>query len=201
MTARAQTRLGDAWQHLALEIGECRLCTQNLPFPPNPVFQGSPEARILLISQAPGNRAHHASRPFADASGSRLRTWLGLSSELFYDPARIAIMPMAFCYPGSLDSGDKPPPTICAATWHKRVLALMPHLELTLLIGRVAQLAYLPEPGSMSDIVQRAEGCEGEVVPLPHPSWHNNAWLAQNPWFHERLLPRLRRRIAAVLTP
>lgn len=198
MTGKYQANLDATWQRLVPEIRRCSLCTK-LPNPPNPVLQGSPRARMILISQAPGNRAHAASQPFVDASGNRLRNWLGLTQGVFYNSARVAIMPMAFCYPGTSGTGDKPPPPICAATWHKRILSLMPRLELTLLIGRAAQVAYLPEVGSMSDIVRRAEACHGDILPLPHPSWHNNAWLARNPWFEERMLPRLRRRISAIM--
>ena len=187
------------WGRVLADIRRCTICAGSLPFPPNPVLQGSATARILLISQAPGNRAHLANRPFADASGNRLRAWLGLAPPVFYDPAQIAIMPMAFCYPGTSGSGDRPPPPICSATWHHRIRALMPALKLTLLIGRAAQSAYLQESGNLSATVFAARACRGGMIPLPHPSWHNNAWLAQNPWFEAEMLPRLRRRIAGIL--
>lgn len=199
--SRENAKKGDneAWLRLLPEIRTCTLCAASLPYPPNPVLQGSPEARIILISQAPGTKAHEASRPFADASGKRLRAWLGLSPEQFYDAGRIAIMPMAFCYPGKSGGGDRPPPPICAATWHRRILALMPGLELTLLIGRAAQSGYLGSRGSMTETVRQAIDCADDLIPLPHPSWHNNAWLAQNSWFETDMLPRLRRRISDIL--
>lgn len=191
--------MDDDWRGIAREIEGCALCAGALPFPPSPVLQGSGTARIILISQAPGNRAHLARRPFADASGHRLRGWLGLTPETFYDPARLAIMPMAFCYPGSSGGGDRPPPPVCAATWHRRLLPLMPNLELTLLVGRLAQLAYLPESVGLADTVARFKDCRGPVVPLPHPSWHNNAWLRQHSWFEDEMLPCLRRRVGGIL--
>lgn len=195
--------LAAEWREALADIRACTRCAGSLPNPPNPVLQGGSTARIILISQAPGNRAHQASRPFADPSGNRLRAWLGLSPEMFYDATRLAIMPMAFCYPGAAGGGDRPPPPICAATWHARLLALMPQLELTLLIGRSAQIGYQTghrgEAGNLTETVSGARMCRDAVIPLPHPSWHNNSWLARNPWFEDEMLPRLRRRVAGLM--
>jgi uracil-DNA glycosylase len=186
------------WAPLAAEIAACRICAASLPLGPKPVFAGSNAARLLLISQAPGRRAHLSGIPFSDASGKRLRAWLGLSDAAFYDPRRVAIMPMGFCFPGSAGSGDKLPNPICAATWHQRLRAALPQIGLTLLVGGLAQRAYLPEVATVTEAVGQARQGFGDIVALPHPSWHNNRWLIENPWFEDEILPPLRRRIAAL---
>lgn len=189
----------DAWSVLARDIAGCRICAQALPLGPRPIFAGSPTARLLIISQAPGRRAHLSGVPFSDASGDRLRDWLGLDKASFYNSARVAIMPMGFCYPGSGSGGDKLPDPICAATWHGSLRALMPGLGLTLLVGGLAQRAYLKDFRNVTNAVSEWRRDLSPTVPLPHPSWHNNAWLRSNSWFEAEILPVLRARISALL--
>jgi uracil-DNA glycosylase len=181
---------------LATAARACTICAPHLPLGPRPIFQASPTARVIIISQAPGTKAHVSGMPFNDASGERLRGWMGIGPATFYDAARVAIMPMGFCYPGRLpQGGDSPPRPECAPTWHARFLALMPRLELTLLIGSYAQRRYLGS-GSMTQNVRT--GRPG-MVALPHPSWRTIGWEAKNPWFGEAVLPRLRAKLAQLL--
>ena len=175
---------------LAAAARGCTLCAAVLPLGPRPVFQVSATARLIIIGQAPGTRVHESGVPFTDASGERLRGWMGISREVFYDPARVAIMPMGFCYPGRLPAGgDCPPRPECAPAWHKKFLALMPRLELFLLVGGYAQARYLG-PGSVTAHVRA--GARGKFLPLPHPSWRTGAWEIKNPWFGAEVLPYLR---------
>lgn len=185
-----------SWLNLSDEVRQCRLCAKQLPLGPQPIFSGSPTARLAIIGQAPGRRAHLAGIPFADASGNRLRSWLDLDGEAFYDSTRIAIMPMGFCYPGTGQGGDMLPNPICATTWHKPLRAAMQKLDLTLLVGGLAQKAYLQNFSNVTQVVSEAREARGSMVPLPHPSWHNNAWLKHHPWFESEMLPPLRERIA-----
>jgi len=176
---------------LAAEARACEICAAALPLGPRPVFRVSTTARLIIISQAPGTKVHLTGIPFNDASGDRLRSWLAMDREAFYDAARIAIMPMGFCYPGRLpQGGDRPPRPECAPAWHEKFLALMPQLELTLLIGSYAQRRYLG-PGSMTTHV-RAYAAHPRILALPHPSWRTIGWEAKNPWFNAEILPRLR---------
>jgi uracil-DNA glycosylase len=152
-----------------------------------------------MISQAPGVRAHVAELPFADASGDRLRGWMGIGKAEFYDVSRVGLMPMGFCYPGTLaGGGDLPPRPECAPAWHERFLALLPSVELTLLIGGYAQARYLGR-GTMTGFV-REYAEHPAVMALPHPSWRTVGWQARHPWFAAEVLPRLRARVAAALT-
>jgi len=165
-----------------------------LPLGPRPVFQVSETARLLIIGQAPGTRVHETGIPFNDASGERLRGWMGIGRDVFYDSARIAIMPMGFCYPGRLPKGgDAPPRPECAPLWHEKFLALMPGVELILLVGGYAQLHYLGK-GGMTAHVRAQRG--GRFLALPHPSWRTMAWERKNPWFGAEILPRLRAEVA-----
>jgi uracil-DNA glycosylase len=166
---------------------------------PRPIFAGSPTARLRLIGQAPGRRAHIAGMPFADASGDRLRAWMGVDKAVFYDAARIAVTPMGFCYPGNANGGDKLPDPICARTWHERLRLALPNVALTLLVGGLAQKAYLPDFSDVTKAVSAWRRNQNDMVPLPHPSWHNNRWLKLNPWFGDEMLPVLRQSIAAAL--
>jgi uracil-DNA glycosylase len=163
------------------------------------VFRVSATVRVLMISQAPGVRAHLAELPFADASGDRLRAWMGVGTAEFYDESRMGLMPMGFCYPGTLAlGGDLPPRPECAPAWHGRFLALMPAVRLTLLIGGYAQARYLGR-GTMTGFVRRyAE--HPHIMALPHPSWRTVGWQARNPWFESEVLPVLRARVAAGLS-
>lgn len=189
----------DDWTRLLARVHACRACA--LPLGPKPILSASPTARLLITSQAPGRRAHEAGRTFADASGDRLRAWLGLTPELFYDSSRVAIIPMGFCYPGTqLGGGDLPPEARCAATWHTPLLAHLSQVRLTLLVGRLAQVRYLPQPrGSMSEAVAHWRDYLPTHVPLPHPSWRTLGWARRNSWFEAEMLPQLRARIAGVL--
>ncbi len=176
---------------LSEEAAACTICAAHLPLGPRPIFRVSGTARLLIISQAPGTKAHLSGTPFNDPSGDRLRSWMGIDRATFYDATRIAIMPMGLCYPGRLpQGGDCPPRPECAPTWHDRFLALMPNLQLTLLIGTYALRRYLG-PGSMTAHV-RSFDAHPRYLALPHPSWRTLGWEARNPWFSTNILPRLR---------
>jgi uracil-DNA glycosylase len=182
------------------EVRACALCAKHLPLGPRPIVQLHPRARILIAGQAPGRKVHESGVPFADASGDRLRAWLGMSAETFYDPQRVAILPMGFCFPGSGKAGDLPPRPECAPAWRAKLLRQLKGLELTLVIGQYAQAYHLPDAGpSVTSAVQAWREHWPSVVPLPHPSPRNNLWLRKNPWFEKQLLPRLRVRVAEVL--
>lgn len=185
---------------LLAEVRDCRLCATELPLGPRPVLQLHASARILIAGQAPGRKVHASGMPFDDASGERLRGWLGLERASFYDARSIAIVPMGLCYPGSTRSGDLPPRPECAPAWRKRLLARLAHLELTLVIGAHAQAWHLPPPGrSVTELVRAWRARWPTVVPLPHPSPRNQVWLRRNPWFESELLPPLRARVAQLL--
>jgi len=179
---------------LLAEIRACRLCEAQLPLGPRPILRASTSARLLIVGQAPGTRVHASGIPWNDASGIRLRNWLGIERELFYDEARIAIVPMGFCYPGSGPSGDLPPRPECAATWHARLIGLLPARRLTLLVGRYAQAWFLRERqrGTLTDTVRGWADYLPEFLPLPHPSPRNQLWFKVNPWFEDELVPVLR---------
>ncbi len=180
----------------------CTVCAEHLPLGPRPVFRVSPTARLLIIGQAPGTRVHASGIPWNDPSGDRLRDWLGLDRDRFYDPSRIAIVPMGFCYPGADAKGsDKPPRRECAPLWHERMLHHLTDIGLTLLVGSYAQRHYLGDRrrGSLNDTVRAWQDYLPQYLPLPHPSWRNTAWLKRNPWFEAELVPELRSRVAALL--
>ncbi|MDO5641256.1 MAG: uracil-DNA glycosylase family protein [Paracoccus sp. (in: a-proteobacteria)] len=189
---------------LAAEIARCRLCAARFratasAHEPRPVVWFQPRARILVAGQAPGARVHESGIPFLDASGDRLRDWMGITPEVFYDREKLAILPMAFCFPGYDARGaDLPPPPVCAATWRARVLSLL-NPRLTLLIGAYAQRWHLGARASVSQTVAGWRVHAPGVFPLPHPSWRNTAWLKRNGWFADELLPALRARIRQVL--
>ncbi|WP_290998017.1 uracil-DNA glycosylase family protein [Ferrovibrio sp.] len=194
-------RRSDIFASLLAEVAACRHCEANLPLGPRPVVRVAPTARLLIIGQAPGTRVHETGIPWNDRSGDRLRQWLGIEREAFYDSGRIAIMPMGFCYPGvDARGGDKPPRPECAPLWHRRLLAQLPDIRLTLLVGAYAQARYLGKRrgASLTETVQRFAEYGPDFLPLPHPSWRTTAWEKRNPWFGEGLLPALRQRIAAV---
>ncbi|MCA8933464.1 MAG: uracil-DNA glycosylase family protein [Rhodospirillaceae bacterium] len=191
----------DSLAAVAAEAAACTLCAAHLPLGPRPVFRVSPTARLLIVGQAPGTRVHATGIPWNDPSGDRLRDWMGLERDRFYDVARVAIVPMGFCYPGQdTAGGDKPPRPECAPLWHPRLLALMPAVELTLLVGSYAQARYLgpARRRSMTDTVHAFREHLPGYLALPHPSWRNTAWLKRNPWFAEDVVPELRRRVAAL---
>lgn len=186
---------------LLAEIRRCRHCEPDLPLGANPVLRASATARLLIVGQAPGTRVHATGIPWNDPSGDRLRQWLQMDREQFYDEARIAIAPMGFCYPGRGKSGDLPPPPACAPRWHPRLLQAMPDLELLLLVGSYAQNYYLgSSKESMAERVRRWRDFGPRYFPLPHPSPRNTLWLRRNPWFEEEVVPELRERVSAVLS-
>lgn len=187
-------------RRLLAEIGQCRVCAAELPLGPRPVLRASATARLLIIGQAPGTRVHATGIPWNDPSGDRLRDWLGIGREVFYDEARIAITPMGFCYPGKGRSGDLPPRPECAPLWHARLQALMPHIKLVLLVGQYAQRHYLVTGGqTLTDSVRDYRRYGPRLFPLPHPSPRNRLWLRRNPWFEREVVPVLRRRVTALL--
>lgn len=184
----------------------CRICAERFAatatgHAPNPVVWFRPGARVLIASQAPGMKVHQANTPFWDASGTRLRSWLGIDEETFYDRSRVAIVPMAFCFPGYDAKGsDLPPPKVCAETWRDPILKELDTIRLTILIGGYAQKWHLGTRGGVTETVASWRDHAPEVFPLPHPSWRNTAWLKKNPWFEAELLPVLRARVAEVLS-
>jgi uracil-DNA glycosylase len=176
----------------------CSAC-HDLPLGPRPTFRVSTTARLLIIGQAPGTRVHETGVPWNDPSGDRLRGWLGVDRDAFYDAARVAIVPTGLCYPGRLPSGgDAPPRRICAPQWHPRLIPLMPDISLTLLVGSYAQEAALGA-GAMTDRVRAFRDHLPQYFPLPHPSWRTTAWVRRNPWFDAEVLPDLRTRVRDIL--
>lgn len=187
-------------RQLLAEARACRACEGELPLGPRPIFQAHPEARILIASQAPGRIAHESGVPFQDPSGRRLRDWMGLDEATFYDPRRIAIVPMGFCYPGRGRGGDLPPRPECAPLWRDAFLNRLKRIELTLMIGAHAQRWHgAAGTGSVADAARRWLEAPGPVIPLPHPSPRNNGWLARNPWFDREMRPRIREYVARAL--
>lgn len=174
------------------------MCADFLPLGPRPVLQASASARLLIASQAPGTKVHQSGVPFDDQSGRQLREWMGVTAEEFYDEASIAIVPMAFCYPGQKGGGDAPPRPECARHWRSQLLALMPKIRLTLLVGGFSQDAAIG-PGRVSERVRDFRSYLPEIFPLPHPSWRSRVWAAQNPWFAQEVLPELKERVRTVL--
>ena len=186
-------------EQVAAEARRCTVCAAHLPLGPRPVLHVSATARLLIISQAPGTKVHETGQSFNDASGDRLRDWLGMTREQFYDVSRVAILPMGMCYPGRLpNGGDAPPRPECAKLWHPRLLPLMPRIELTLLVGSYAQAGVLG-PGAMAERVRCFADYLPRYFPLPHPSWRTVGWQRRNPWFGDLVLPELRRRVSALL--
>lgn len=187
-------------QSLINDILACTLCKDTLPLGPRPVLQFSPHARILIAGQAPGRKVHDSGIPFDDASGGRLRDWLGVNRQQFYDANQIAIVPMGFCYPGTADNGDLPPRPECARAWRAQLLAQLEQVQLTLVIGRYAMTYHLPGfSGRVTQAVQAWREYWPALVPMPHPSPRNQRWLRQNPWFESELLPCLQQRVSDIL--
>jgi uracil-DNA glycosylase len=185
---------------LLKEVRACTVCAAHLPLGPHPVVQAHASARILIAGQAPGRKVHETGIPFNDASGNRLRQWLGLSPEVFYDETKLAILGMGFCFPGTGKSGDLPPRPECAPTWRAPLLAKLKNIRLTLVLGQYAMAYHLPGRGkTLTEVVTGWQRDWPLIVPLPHPSPRNQAWLKRNPWFESELLPVLRLRIIDVL--
>ncbi len=186
---------------LLTAVRACTLCAAHLPHGVRPVLQVHPRARVLIAAQAPGRKVHASGVPFDDASGDRLRDWMGVTPSVFYDAKQIAILPMGFCYPGTGKSGDLPPRPECAPAWREPLLDHLRDVEVTLLIGQYAQAYHLDPPRTtLTDTVRGWKSAGPAVVPLPHPSPRNNVWLVRNPWFRRELLPHLRRRVAQALS-
>src|ERR1700722_10499821 len=178
------------------DIRACTHCAKDLPHAPRPVVQAHEAARLCIVGQAPGRKVHQSGVPWSDRSGDRLRQWLGVPEEDFYDPRKVALVPMGFCYPGKAKSGDKPPRPECAPRWHARLNAFLPDTRLTLLVGRYAQAYYLVErqKRTLTDTVRAwAEYAPLDYLPLVHPSPRNQIWLKKNPWFEKELAPGRRR--------
>ena len=182
-------------KRLLRDVRACQICLASLPLGPRPVLQAASSARLLIIGQAPGSKVHKSGVPWDDASGDRLRDWLKLDRSVFYDAARVAIVPMGFCYPGAGDSGgDKPPRPECAPLWHERLLGFLPDVRLTLLIGQYAQRHYLASErkATMTETVRAFSEYGPRFFPLPHPSWRSVVWMRNQPWFEQAVIPELR---------
>lgn len=183
------------------DVRNCSVCSEHLPLGPRPVIQIDEKSSILIVGQAPGKKVHETGIPFDDLSGDRLREWLAISKETFYNPSQIAILPMGFCYPGTGKSGDLPPRPECAIKWRSTLLSSLKNVQLTLIIGRYAIAYHLPNEGkNLTDVVSNWESYWPDKIPLPHPSPRNNLWLKRNPWFQNELLPKLRSRVSYVLS-
>lgn len=186
---------------LLKEVRACSLCAAYLPLGPRPILQAHSQARILIAGQAPGRKVHETGVPFNDASGDRLRAWLGISREVFYDERQVAILPMGFCYPGTGKSGDLPPRPECAPAWREPLLSHLKNIRLMLVIGQYAQAYHLPGAGtSLTDIVRAWRQYWPHTLPLPHPSPRNNLWLKRNPWFEAEVIPALQAQVATILS-
>ena len=186
---------------LLTKVRACNICEAHLPLGPRPILQLDPTARVLIAGQAPGKIVHETGVPFDDPSGKRLREWLGVTREVFYDPRQIAILPMGFCFPGSGNSGDLPPRPECVPAWREQLLEHLHQLELTLVLGRYAHAYHFGEASSsVTELVQSWRSYWPKLVPLPHPSPRNNRWLRGNPWFEAELLPSLQQRVSKVLS-
>lgn len=210
MTSSRERRAGGArglageateFQRLLERVRACRVCEAHLPLGPRPVLHTGATAQLLIVGQAPGRRVHETGIPWNDPSGDRLRDWLQLDREQFYDERRIAIIPTAFCYPGTGSGGDLPPRPECAPLWHPLLLARLPKLEMALLIGSYAQAYYLGEArkATLTETVRAWREYQPYFIPLPHPSPRNQMWLKRNPWFANEVIPFLRRAVGHVL--
>jgi uracil-DNA glycosylase len=200
MSCEGEASPPDTLAGLAAEIRACRACAEHLPLGPRPVFRASSTARLLIAGQAPGTKVHETGIPWNDPSGNRLRNWLQMDRETFYDERRIAIVPMGFCYPGRLpNGGDAPPRPECAKLWRRRLLALMPEIRLTLLVGSYA-LAHVLGRGAMTEHVRGVRVHLPHYFALPHPSWRTTAWERRNPWFSGEVLPTLREEVVRAMS-
>lgn len=185
---------------LVKEVRACTICEKHLPLGPRPVFQLDPAAKILIVGQAPGTRVHETGITFNDPSGDRLREWLGVGRDEFYDPKKFAILPMGFCYPGTGKSGDLPPRPECAETWRAKLLECLPVLEFKFILGQYAIDYHLGKSkGTLTDKVKQWRDYWPEMVPAPHPSPRNNRWLKNNPWFEQELIPEVQQRVKKIL--
>lgn len=183
------------------EIKACQICIDHLPLGPNPVFQFDEGAGIAIVGQAPGKKVHETGIPWDDPSGNRLRAWLNVDDETFYNPDKLAFIPMGFCYPGKGKSGDLPPRPECAPQWHGQIFDRLEKVDLVVLIGQYAQQYYLKDriKNTLTETVKSYNEYGPGIMPLPHPSPRNNIWLRKNPWFEAELLPVLRARVETLL--
>ena len=190
---------------LVREIEACRICAERFAatetaHAPRPVVWFRPGARILIAGQAPGMRVHQSGKPFDDPSGDRLRDWLGMTAEEFYDMRRVAVIPMAFCFPGYDAKGaDLPPPKVCGQTWHDRVMAVLGEVRLKVIVGAYSHRYHLGAKGPVTETVRNWRDHAPGVFPLPHPSWRNTGWLKKHPWFEAEVLPALRHEVRRAL--
>lgn len=185
---------------LLTKIKQCTLCANDLPNAPNPILQFRSTASIMIIGQAPGIHAHQTNKPWNDASGRRLREWLNLSESVFYNPAKIAIVPMGFCYPGTGKSGDLPPRPECAHHWHQLIRQSLNEIKVTLLVGQYAQRYYLKDKDTLTSRCKNWHRYRSKYLVLPHPSPRNNLWLRKNPWFESEVMPEMRSIVNGILT-
>ncbi len=189
--------------NLLKEIRACRVCETKLPLGPRPIVQGDSSARLLIVGQAPGLIVHQTGIPWHDASGARLREWLGLKTEDLYDPKLIAIIPIGFCYPGRAKSGDAPPRKECYELWHKPISSYLKNIRLTLLVGNFAQTKYLKTEAkanaNATETIRHWRNFLPNYVPLPHPSPRNNIWLHKNPWFEKEVVPDVRKIVKTIV--
>lgn len=190
----------ESHQSLRNRISHCTVCKDHLPNAPKPILQIHPTARILIAGQAPGIKAHASGKPFDDASGVRLRQWLKMDEKAFYDPKKVAILPMAFCYPGKGKSGDLPPLHACAETWRERVMNQLPNITLTIIIGQYAYAHYYPKnTQNLTDAVKSWQQYLPNRVVLPHPSPRNNIWLKRHPWFEHETVPAIQKLVSGLI--
>lgn len=193
--------MSESLESLLHRVAQCRICEKDLPLGPRPVLSAHPDCKILIIGQAPGTKVHATGIPWNDPSGDNLRRWLEVDRELFYDPKVFGIIPMGFCYPGRGKGGDLPPRPECAPTWHGALRQHLPNLRLTLLIGSYAQAYYLgaERKGTLTETVRSFESYLPQYFPLVHPSPRNRLWMRRNPWFEERVVPRLRQTVWEII--
>jgi uracil-DNA glycosylase len=191
-----------AFDQMLKDIRACRICEANLPLGPHPVLIADTDARILIAGQAPGTRVHASGIPWDDPSGDRLRDWLGVDKDVFYNPKNFAIIPQGFCYPGRLEKGgDSPPRPECAQTWHPKLIPLLTNIKLTVAVGQYAQKYHLGSrrKKTLTETVAAFEEFGPELLPLPHPSWRVTGWMKKNPWYEETVVPMLRQKINGLL--
>lgn len=188
-------------ESLLQQVRACRICEEHLPLGPRPVLVASSTAKLLIVGQAPGTKVHASGIPWDDQSGKRLRQWLGLTPEVFYDASQVAIIPMGFCYPGKGKSGDLPPRPECARHWHQRLLGQLPNIQLTLLVGKYAQDYFLGNraKATLTDTVAAWHEYLPAYMPMPHSSPRNQFWLRRNPWFETDAIPYVQQVVQQLL--
>ncbi len=187
-------------EDLLCKIRDCKVCAEHLPLGPNPIIEATINSKIVLISQAPGRVVHESGIAWKDQSGKKLREWLGVDEDTFYDPDNFAILPMGFCYPGKAKTGDLPPRKECAPLWHEEVWQEMENVKLKIIIGSYAASYYLGKQTKLTEKVQNYKEYHPEFWPLPHPSPVNRFWRMKNPWFEEQVVPELQEKIAEILS-